>query len=97
MCRITICLILTAVLSACGVTTYQLSRCEGEGASKVCVEGKAKTRRKFETFEFKGNMQTGELMLKGSKVSSEFSPLEHAAADLLRKIDPATGVNPLPE
>lgn len=90
-------LLVVWLVAGCTKTTYFLQRCEGEGADKVCVEGRAETRRKFESFEFTGNFQTGELSLKGSKVSTEFSPLEHSAARLLDRIDPTRVLPQVPE
>lgn len=89
--------ILGLCLAGCNKTTYWLKRCVGEGVDAVCIEARAETRRKFEEFEFVGNMETGELRLSGSKVSTDFSPLEHAAGRLMDRIDPAAALNPIPE
>lgn len=76
------------LLSGCTITRYHYSHCEGEGATRVCIEGSAETRRKFKKLVFFLDPDTGALRLEAEDVETEYSPLEHAAAEMLLRYPP---------
>lgn len=85
-------LTLMVTCAGCSKTTYLYKRCV-EG---VCVEASAETRRKFKSFHFRFDPESGMLELIANEVSTDYSPLEYAAAELLKRVDPTTIVSPVP-
>lgn len=86
-------LALIVILGGCSKTTYLYKRC----VDNVCIEASAETRRKFKSFHFKFNPETGLLELIANEVSTDYSPLEYAAADFLKKLNPTALIPQVPE
>lgn len=88
---ITLLLLLSLLLMGCA-STYEVRKCE----SGTCSYAKIKSFREFSDgleIEYNGTERTFEF--RANQVSTDVTPLEHAAADILRAVSLGT-VNAAP-
>jgi len=70
------------IISGCA-TTYEIERCEGE----TCITAKIKSYREFsDGLALHYDKEAGTFEFSANKVSTQVSPLEQAAADVIRQL-----------
>ena len=80
-------LIVLAWLVAGCSTVYKIERCEAE----VCIRAEIKSRREFsDGLALKYNRETGNFEFSANQVTTHVSPLEQAAADIIRALPQLT-------
>jgi hypothetical protein len=78
--------ILIFLLSGCA-TVYKIERCE----ANVCVRAEIKSRREFsEGLSMRYDREGGIFEFSANQVSTHVSPLEQAAADIIRVLPQLT-------
>lgn len=80
--RLSLIALIALTIPACA-TVYKIERCE----DNVCVKAEIKSYREFsDGLAMRYNREAGEFEFTANQISTHVSPLEQAAADVIRSL-----------